>query len=106
VRYNVFKARLMRMNPKFRIIPNAGMAWGLFLKQPRHPDANEQGLVHVLSIPSPRFYSDNLPKETIKNEKGHILVRGWAVVVRLLLAKQLVKRHSVITNFRHDWELA
>lgn len=102
----MFKARLMRMNSKFRIIPNAGMAWGLFLKQPRHPDANEQGLVHVMSIPSPRFWSEHLPKETVKNEQGHIVVRGWAVIVRLLLGQRLVKRHSVLTNFGHDWEIA
>ena len=106
MRYNLFKARLMRMNPKFKIVPNAGMAWGLFLKQPRHPDANEQGLVHLMSIPSPRFWSEHLPKETLRNEQGHILVRGWAVIVRLLLSQGHVKRHSVITNFRHDWEIA
>lgn len=97
----------MRMNPKFRIVPNAGMAWGLFLKQPRHPDADEKtGLIHVMSIPSPRFWSEHLPKETLYNDKGNILVRGWAVVVRLLLAKQLIKRHSVVSIFGHDWEIA
>lgn len=102
----MFKSRLLRMNPKFRIIPNAGMAWGLFLKQPRNPDANEQGLVHLMSIPSPRFWSEHLPKETLKNEQGHILVRGWAVVLRYLVTNGHLSRRKVIDIFRHDWEIA
>ncbi len=104
--YKVFTARLLRMNPKFRIIPNAGMAWGLFLKQPRHPDANEKGLVHVMSIPSPRFWSDSLPAKTIYNEKGNILVRGWHVVLRILVGQGHLKARQVKPLFGIAWETA
>lgn len=104
MRYSELKSKLFAINPKFTIIPNGGMSWGLFLKQPRHPDANEQGLIHLMGIPSPRFWSENLPKETIRNENGNILVRGWAVVVRLLHAQGYISRRDMVTYFRHDWE--
>jgi hypothetical protein len=106
VQYKLFTARLLRMNPKFRIVPNGGMAWGLFLKQPRHPDANEHGLVHLLSIPSPRFYSDSLPAKTIYNEKGNILVRGWMIVLRLLVGQRHLKARQVKALFGTAWETA
>ena len=104
MRYTEFRSKLYAINSKFKIVPNAGMAWGLFLKQPRHPDANEQGLVHLLSVPSPRFWSEHLPKETVKDEQGHILARGWAVIVRLLVAQGHMTRRDAADYFRFGWE--
>lgn len=106
IRHSKFVALLKRCNRKLQVNKLGGIVWGLSLDMPRHPDANEHGKVPLISIPSATVYNGYIPAETLKDDNGIILVRGWKVILRLLVSQGHFKRSQVNSLFGSDWEIA
>lgn len=83
-----------------------GQVWGIALKLPQHPDANEHGMVSLMSMPSASYFGGVIPPETLKDEFGQIKVRGWKVILRLLVSQGHVSRNKVNSYFGSGWEIA
>ncbi len=82
-----------------------GRVWGIALRMPRHPEANEHGYVSLMSMTSPSWYgSTQMPPETLVSE-GQIQVRGWKVLLRLLVGQGHFKRSQVNSLFGNSWEV-
>lgn len=101
-----FISKLKACHKKLVINKFYGKVWGVALKMPRHPDANEHGFVSLLSMPSASYFGGVIPAETIKDEFGQIQVRGWKVILRLLVSQGHLKKSKVNSNFGTDWEVA
>lgn len=103
---STFIARIKRCNKRIVVNKLPGRVWGIALKQPRHPDANEHGYVSLFSMTSPSWYgSSSIPDKTLVNADGQIMARGWKVMVQLLVGKGQMKRSQANSLF-HSWENA
>jgi len=106
VQVTSFIARIKRANKRIVVNRMQGRVWGIALKWPRHPEANEHGYVSVMSMTSPTWYGSwSMPDKTLVNDKGHIIARGWKSIVRLLVGKGYMKRHQANSLF-NSWENA
>lgn len=106
MQHSKFVSLLKRCNRKLQVNKFRGDVWGLSLNMPRHPDANEHGNVPLISIPSAKVFGGVIPAETLKNEEGIITVRGWKVILRLLVGQGHFKRSQVNSLFGSGWEIA
>lgn len=106
MQHSKFVSLLKRCNRKLQVNKMRGQVWGLSLDMPRHPDANEHGNVPLISIPSATAFHGVIPPDTLKDENGTILVRGWKVILRLLVSQGHFKRSQVNSLFGSSWEIA
>lgn len=106
MQHSKFVSLLKRCNRKLQVNKFRGHVWGLSLDMPRHPDANEHGNVPLISIPSATALNGVIPANTLKDENGIITVRGWKVILRLLVSQGHFKRSQVNSLFGSDWEIA
>lgn len=101
-----FIAGLKRCHRKLVVNKLPGRVWGLSLKMPRHPDANEHGFVHLCSMPSPSWLNTSgMPPETLLTPEGQTMARGWKVILRLLVGGGHLSRSKVISEFGPHWEV-
>lgn len=96
MQFSEFKRRLKRLNPHLVIVPGAGKASGIYVRQNGHEDAS-LGLVFVCGMPSQtRFF--NLPERNFFDEKSDFH-RGIRTVVSLLASKGHVNLQSAMRTF-------
>ncbi len=85
---NEFVGKLQAIDARFRFIPGPNFVSGLYLKQPRHPDAAFNGLRWVGAVPSPRFFWQ-LPEKDFFDEKRQYH-RGWKTILMKLCAEKII----------------
>lgn len=105
MQHSKFVSLLKSCNRKLQVNKQRGEVWGLSLDLPRHPDANEHGNVPLISIPSATVLNGVVPPETLTDENGNIKVRGWKVVLRLLVTQGHFERNKVNSLFGSGWEI-
>lgn len=100
---NQFVARLQRINSRFRFVLGPSFVSGLYLNEPQHPEAKENGLRWVGAIPSPRFFRQ-LPEKDLfdENKQYH---RGWKTIVSRLVTEGVIKKSSAINVFGRSWQI-
>ena len=119
--FKEFKSKLARCNASIRIIPGPGISWGLFYKAPRHPEANDSGLVHVCGVTAPTWFAGKMPEASgyrmvpdrlrgrlpaaVVNRDGSTYVRGWRVIIRLLVDKHLIGNSAARSQFGWQWRV-
>ena len=99
-------SKLRAYNPKFRFVPGALKASGLYLFDPTHEDAHENGLRWVAALPSPSFFSGNLYAKDfyfIASDGTSQYMRGWHTVVRMLEASRTITRNRLKMLFGSAW---
>jgi hypothetical protein len=104
VQISSFIAKLKACRRELVVNKFAGQVWGLALRLPRHPDANEHGFLSLMSMPSASYFGGVIPPETIMDEHGQIEVRGWKVILRLLVTQGHLSRNKVNSWFGSSWE--
>lgn len=100
--FKEFWAKLTSINPKLRILKLDGPVWGIHIHQPRHEYANELGWLHICSMPSPHWYGQTLTP-TDKVDKHGQYVRGWRMVLRLLVDKHYISNAKTRAAFGYRW---
>lgn len=100
--FKTFEKKVRAINPKLVFLRFNGPVWGIHLRQPRHPDANEHGLVHVCSVPSPWWYGPTMPQVNGSDSKG-MFVRGWHTILRLLVDKHFLSNAKTRAAFGGRW---
>lgn len=103
MRVKLFEAKLQSINRNFRIVRGSHQIWGLYLKMPRHPDANPAGLLHVGGITVPDGHT--CMRKPWENAWG-IRCRGYLEALRLLVDHKNVKADDVTRYFGSDWRTA
>lgn len=103
--FNEFRAKCQKLNNMIRIKPGPWWASAVYVYRPCDPDADpDSGLIHVSSIPSPRFYS-SIPAYTQKThpssrrEGEPDKVRGWIPALQMLITKKHINRADAIRVF-------
>ena len=97
-----FEAKIKRLNPKLVVLRFGGPVFGLHIRQPRHEFANELGLVHLFSLPSPWWYGATMPEVDTVDKRGRY-VRGWRTCLRLLVDQHHVSESKARAAFGWRW---
>ncbi len=97
-----FERKVRAINPKLVFAKFGGPVYGIHIRLPRHPDANEHGLVHICSMQSPWWYGQTLAPVNKTDSKGRF-VRGWYTVLRLLVDKHFLSNAKTRAAFGYRW---
>ena len=101
-----FANKICAMNRKLVVVPGPFKVFGLYLYQPRHPDAKENGLVHVGAISAPAGWLGGCPKKKIVLPTSGMMLRGYLVTLRMLVDKGILPKSSVTSVFGSSWRVA
>ena len=84
------------------MLPGPNKVFGIFKKQPRHPDASPEGLVWVGVIPSSRWFL-KCPEFDFFDEQGQYH-RGWRHCLRLLVGQGHATHNQISRAFGYGWD--
>lgn len=103
--FNEFRTKVKKLNDWIKLEPGPWWASAVYIYRPCDPDADPvTGMVHITSIPSPRFYS-SIPAYTQRihpsaaREGEPPLVRGWIPALQMLIAKKYINRADAVRVF-------
>lgn len=99
--FRKFWEKLKKADPKLCYFRFGGPVFGLYRKMPQHPQANEAGCLHLMSIPSPYRFGGSIPAQSWQ-EDG-MIHRGWKVVLRLLVDNGHVPERNIRKHFGYSW---
>lgn len=102
MRVKEFVSKLRLCDSRIRLVPGPNRSSGLYIKQPRHPDANEQGLRWIGAVQSPSwFWGSMQSKDWFDKDGGYN--RGWMTVVGLLVKGGYITKRSAGHVFGWEW---
>lgn len=100
-----FVRKLRLINPKIRVCPGPNGVWGVYVRMPRHPDANPAGDVHYGGLSAPEGGCGPIPRKHYFDFRG-MRCRGYLETLRILVDKGALDGKILCRYFGHDWRTA
>lgn len=95
--------KLRYVNRKIRVVAGPHGIFGLYLKEPRHPDANPiSGLRHIGGITAPNGFCGTAPRKRTVNAWG-VDCRGYLDTLKLLHDHGHARSSDLNAAFGTDW---
>jgi hypothetical protein len=94
--------KLRHIDRRFRVIPGPRGIFGVYVKAPRHPDANVMGLVHICGLSAPNGFCGSAPDRAFDDKFG-MRYRPYLETLRLLFDKGYGKASDYTAAFGSDW---